>query len=74
MDHDPLAEKLFEMKLIDIYRKSGSVHEKLSLADFRGLFPITYKNGKALSPDKPASDLDRTIFLEVLIAFKQSFS
>lgn len=70
---DSLAEKLFEMKLNQIYDKYDWLQEQISFKEFAALFPLRYKNGKAVNLDKPAFDLDREIFLEVLVAFKQSF-
>lgn len=66
---------LFEMRLQDIYRKHPWIKYEISMPDFVELFPIRYKNGKALKPEHPASvALDRDLFLEVLVAFKQSFN
>jgi hypothetical protein len=63
------------MRLIDIYHKHSWLCEEISVQDFIKLFPITYKRDKPVLPDKPASfDLDKHIFLEVLVAFRQSFS
>jgi len=73
MSSDPLAEKLFEMKLQVIYEKYDWLAEQLSFQEFKHLFPINYRNGKAVNLDKPAFDLEREIFLEILVAFKQSF-
>jgi len=73
MSSDPMAEKLFEMKLNVIYEKYDWIKEQLSFKEFKELFPVVYKKGKAVSLDKPAFDLDREIFLEVLVAFKQSY-
>jgi hypothetical protein len=74
MSSDPLAEKLFEMKLEDIYRKHSWLSDELSLKDFVALFPIIYKKNKPVQLNSPADfDLSRDIFLEVLVAFKQSF-
>lgn len=75
MKRDPLADKLFEMKLGEIYEKYPFLHFQISLKEFIGLFPVTYKNNKPQKPERPAEfDLDRNIFLEVLVAFRQSFT
>jgi hypothetical protein len=73
MSGDPLAEKLFEMKLKQIYEKYDWLEDQISFKQFKELFPVTYKKGKAVNLDKPAFELEREIFLEVLVAFKQSF-
>lgn len=73
MSNDPLAEKLFEMKLAEIYEKYSWLSEEISLRDFIDLFPVTYKHGRPAELIKPKFDLDKAIFLEVLVAFKQSF-
>ena len=73
MSGDPLAEKLFEMKLKQIYEKYDWLEDQISFKQFKELFPATYKKGKVVNLDKPAFDLEREIFLEVLVAFKQSF-
>ena len=75
MKGDPFADKLFEMKLAEIYERHSWLKEEMPLKDFIRLFPITYKNNKPLKPDTPVGyDLDRNIFLEVLVAFRQSFT
>jgi hypothetical protein len=75
MKSDPLAEKLFEMKLVDIYEKHSWLKDELSLKEFIQLFPVTYKNHKPLKLDTPVGyDLNRDIFLKVLVAFRQSFT
>ncbi|RVU00537.1 hypothetical protein EOD41_11075 [Mucilaginibacter limnophilus] len=72
---DPLSASLFEMRLQDIYRKHPWIKYEISMQDFVNLFPVRYKNGKPLKPEQPASvALDRDLFLEVLVAFKQSFN
>lgn len=74
MSSDPLSSRLFEMRLIDIYAKYSWLSDEISQTDFVNLFPVTYKKHRALLPDKPAGyDLDKNIFLEVLLAFRQSF-
>ncbi|HEY1024297.1 MAG TPA: hypothetical protein VGE26_03975 [Sphingobacteriaceae bacterium] len=73
MNSDPLAEKLFEMKLIGIYEKYPWMHDEISMQDFIRLFPVIYKQGKPMELNKPAFELDKAVFLEVLVAFKQSF-
>ncbi|MGV3509283.1 MAG: hypothetical protein ACO1N7_08345 [Sphingobacteriaceae bacterium] len=72
---DPIKERLFEMRLMEIYNRHSWLSSELAMKDFVNLFPVIYKNEKALLPDKPSDfDLDKNIFLEVLVAFRQSFS
>jgi hypothetical protein len=72
---DPYRKRLFEMRLIDIYNKHSWLREELSLQDFIKLFPVAFKRDKPVLPDKSANfDLDKHIFLEVLVAFRQSFN
>lgn len=74
MREDPFAEKLFEMKLIQIYQKHSWLKDELSQEEFVNLFPITYtKQNRPAELIKPNRDFHREIFLEVLVAFKQSF-
>lgn len=62
------------MRLIDIYEKHSWLKEELSETDFIKLFPVIYKKDKPLLPEKPVGyDLEKGIFLEVLLAFRQSF-
>lgn len=71
---DPLAIRLFEMKLTDIYNRTEWLRYEISLNGFIALFPIEYKKGKPQRPDRPAEvDLDRDTFLAVMVAFKQAF-
>ena len=75
MTQDPLNERLYEMRLADIYRKYSWLSDELSLSEFIRLFPVTYKKNKPQLPEKPVGfDVDKNIFLEVLVAFRQSFS
>ncbi|MEJ6978943.1 hypothetical protein WG906_00680 [Pedobacter sp. P351] len=75
MNHDPFRGRLFEMRLIDIYNKYSWLADELSQKEFIKLFPVKYKNSKPLLPDRPAHvDLDKQIFLDVLVAFRQSFN
>ncbi|MBC8054081.1 MAG: hypothetical protein H7Y13_13530 [Sphingobacteriaceae bacterium] len=75
MIDDPYRKRLFEMRLIDIHTKYSWLSDELSDKDFIKLFPVFYKRGKPVLPDRPAGyDLDRQVFLEVLVAFRQSFS
>ena len=70
-----VQERLFQMRLNDIYQKHSWLSDEISIEDFTKLFPVEYKNNKALTPNRPAEiDLDRDIFLEVLVAFRQSFN
>ena len=74
MSSDPLAEKMFEMKLADIYHKHSWLSDELTLKEFVGLFPITYKKNKPVQIGPPAEfELGRDVFLDVLVAFKQTF-
>lgn len=71
---DPFQERLFEMRMTDIYERNYWLADEITLKDFIAHFPVIYKKGVPLSPDKPVGfDLDRTIYLEVLLAFRQSF-
>jgi len=73
-NQDTLSEKLFEMRLHDIYNKHSWLSYEISQDDFVKLFPVFYKKGRAVLPDKPVGfDLDKSVFLEVLVAFRQSF-
>jgi hypothetical protein len=75
MEDDSMKKRLYEMRLADIYNKYDWLKYELSLKDFIKLFPVHYRGSKALLPDKPQGlDLDRSIFLEILVAFRQSFS
>ena len=75
MEQDPYRQRLFEMRLADIYNKHSWLRYELSLSDFIKLFPLVYKHGKPVLPDRPLIyELDKRIFLEVLVAFRQSFS
>ncbi|WP_423149377.1 hypothetical protein [Rubrolithibacter danxiaensis] len=74
MSEDPYERRLFEMRLSEIYSKHSWLSYELTLEQFIRLFPISYKNNKPVPIDKPANfDLDKNVFLEVLVAFKQSF-
>ncbi len=75
MTSDSYRALLFEMRLTDIYNKHSWLSDELTLHQFIKLFPIVYKRDKPLLPDKPVGfDLDRNLFLEVLLAFRQSFN
>ncbi len=72
---DSVQEKLFQMRLSDIYERHPWLEEEISQEDFTALFPVEYKNNRALTPNRPVEfELGRDIFLEVLIAFRQSFN
>jgi hypothetical protein len=74
MNQDPYAQRLFEMRLTDIYNKYSWMRQEISLTQFIRLFPVQFKRDKPVLPDKPVGfDLDKNIFLEVLVAFRQSF-
>lgn len=75
MSKDPLSLPLFEMRLEDIYRKHGWLRYEITMRDFVNLFPLRYKKGIAVKPEQPATfGLDRDVYLQVLVAFKQSFN
>ena len=72
---DFIKERQFEMKLMEIYDKYSYLQDEISLADFIHLFPVSYKNGAIVRLEKPAEfDLDRNVYLEVLVAFRTSFT
>ncbi len=72
---DQYAQRMYEMKLEDIYRASSWIPDEISLQDFIALFPVELKNGKAIRPDKPKDfDLDRDTYLAIMVAFRQAFS
>lgn len=74
MSIDPLSNPLFVMRLEDIYRKHAWLRYEISMPDFINLFPLSYKKGKPVKPEKPTSfALDRDVYLQVLVAFNQSF-
>lgn len=65
---------LFEMHLEEIHRADPWLRYEISIRDFIGLFPIKYKNGRAVKPEHPAQvGVDRDVYLKVLVAFKQCF-
>ncbi|HEY0667127.1 MAG TPA: hypothetical protein VGD22_03060 [Sphingobacteriaceae bacterium] len=70
---DPFAEKLFEMRLKDIYDDHSWIKDELTAEEFVALFPVEFKNRKPRELNMPEFDLDRDTFLKVLVAFKQSF-
>jgi hypothetical protein len=75
MISDSYRALLFEMRLTDIYNKHSWLSDQLTLQQFIKLFPIVYKRDKPILLDKPVGfDLDRKLFLEVLLAFRQSFN
>ena len=62
------------MKLAEIYQEFPWLEEQIAMPDFVNLFPVHYKKGVPQRPDKPEGfDLDRDIFLKVLVAFRNSF-
>jgi hypothetical protein len=72
---DQYAQRMYEMKLEDIYRGSSWIPDEISLPDFIALFPVEFKNGKAIRPDKPKDfDFDRETYLAIMVAFRQAFS
>jgi hypothetical protein len=72
---DQYALRHFEMKLEDIYNRTPWLKYEISLNDFVNLFPIEFKKGKPLRPEKPQGfDLDRDTYLAVMVAFRQAFS
>lgn len=74
MAKDLVKEKQFEMSLMEIYKKYSWLADEISQSSFIALFPVPYKNGKLMRLDKPVGfDLDRDIYLEVLVAFRNTF-
>jgi len=74
MSHDPLSVSLFEMRLEEIHRADPWLRYEISIRDFIALFPVKYKNGRAMKPEHPAVfGIDREVFLKVLVAFTQCF-
>ncbi|KAA8480042.1 hypothetical protein BDE36_2393 [Arcticibacter tournemirensis] len=72
---DFIKERQFEMKLMEIYRQHSWLSDEIAEADFINLFPVTYKKGKIVRLEKPAGyDLNRDIYLEVLVAFRNTFT
>jgi hypothetical protein len=72
---DPISVSLFEMRLEEIYHRDPVLKYQISLPDFVALFPVKFKNEKLLKPELPASiALDRDVFLQILVAFDQSFA
>ena len=75
MMNDPLSIPLFEMRLEEIHRADPGLRYEITIRDFIALFPVKYKNGRALKPNHPAVyGVDREVFLKVLVAFNQCFS
>lgn len=75
MTADPISVSLFEMRLEEIYHRDPVLKYQVSLPDFVALFPVKVKNDRLLKPEPPASVvLDRDVFLQILVAFDQSFS
>ncbi|GAA4311555.1 hypothetical protein GCM10023149_06590 [Mucilaginibacter gynuensis] len=73
-DHDPLSASLYEMKLEEIYHKHDWLSYEISLKGFIDLFPVYYKEDTPLKPEMPEDfGLGKNIFLEVLVAFNQTF-
>ncbi|MEO3404814.1 hypothetical protein AAFN85_12985 [Mucilaginibacter sp. CAU 1740] len=74
MNADPISVSLFEMRLEEIYHRDPVLKYQINLPDFVALFPVKFKNEKLLKPEPPASiALDRDVFLQILVAFDQSF-
>lgn len=64
---------MFEMRLEEIYKKNDWLEYELPLQDFINMFPVYYDKGLPLKPEMPGDyELGRDIFLQVLVAFKQS--
>lgn len=75
MTADPISVSLFEMRLEEIYHRDPILKYQVSLRDFVALFPLKIKNDKLLKPELPSSiGLDRDVFLQILVAFDQSFT
>lgn len=74
MAKDLVKEKQFEMSLMEIYKKHSWLQYELSEGAFIALFPVHYKKGALQRLDKPIGfDVDRDIYLEVLVAFRNTF-
>ncbi|WEA02044.1 hypothetical protein [Mucilaginibacter sp. SJ] len=72
---DPLSVSIFEMRLEEIHHRDPMLRYEISIRDFIALFPLRIKNGRPLKPEQPSSfALDRDVFLQVLVAFNQSFN
>jgi hypothetical protein len=72
---DPLRISLFEMRREEIHRRDPLLRYEITIRDFIALFPLRYKNGAPVKPEQPTSfGLDRHVFLQVLVAFSQSFN
>lgn len=75
MNDEPMKLVLYEMRLTQIYEKHDWLSAEIALRDFIALFPLTYHRGRPVMPDRPSDfDIDRNIFLEILLAYRQSFS
>ncbi len=75
MTNDHLSIPLFEMRLEEIHRADPWLRFEISIRDFIALFPVRYKNGRAIKPEHPAAyGVDREVFLKVLVAFSQCFN
>lgn len=74
MADDSMNRRLFEMRLIEMYQKYSWLHYEIRQTDFLKLFKVHYKAGLPQLPEKPVGlDLDRELFLEIILAFRQSF-
>ncbi|AYL95438.1 hypothetical protein HYN43_009085 [Mucilaginibacter celer] len=63
------------MRLEEIYHRDPVLKYQIGLRDFIALFPVKIKNDKLLKPEPPATlALDRDVFLQILVAFNQSFA
>ncbi|MCJ8210866.1 hypothetical protein MUY27_14200 [Mucilaginibacter sp. RS28] len=72
---DQYAVRHFEMKLMDIYNRTPWLRYEITQQDFIALFPVEFKKGKPVRPEKPEGfDLDRDTYLAVMVAFRQAFS
>lgn len=72
---DQYAQRMYEMKLTDIYNQSSWLSYEISLPEFIALFPVEFKDDVAIRPDKPKDfDLDRDTYLAIMVAFRQAFS
>ena len=62
------------MKLVQIYRSHTWLADEFTEEEFVALFPVIYnRQNKPMELVKPNRDFYREIYLEVLVAFKQSF-
>lgn len=72
---DSHRERMFELKLQEIYQRTEWLQYELPMNEFVALFPVEYKNDRPLRPEMPAEpELDRTTRLAIMVAFREAFS